>query len=80
MITQLKITNNAETPLRYINGVFKNDTEFNFVPGINIIVGKNGSGKSTLLKLLSTYGFCRNHFVSDEKEIRNLYEFGNDEI
>ena len=80
MITQLKITNNTETPLRYINGVFKNDTEFDFVPGINIIVGKNGSGKSTLLKLLSVYGFCRNHFVSDESEISNLYGFGEKEI
>lgn len=34
---------------------FKNGKEYEFKPGVNIIVGKNGCGKTTLMKLIESY-------------------------
>jgi len=39
--------------------LFQKDAEFNFKPGVNIIVGENGSGKTTLLSLI------KNHIAHD---------------
>lgn len=60
MITSIKITDNKRTPLRYLLDIdaFKNDTEYKFTPGINVIIGRNGCGKSTLLNLIAMYTFC----------------------
>lgn len=55
MITKLKITNNANTPLSYLPDVFENGFEVDFKPGVNIIVGENGCGKTTLMNLLKIY-------------------------
>lgn len=60
MITSIKITDNNRTPFRYLPDVdaFKNDTEYKFIPGVNVIIGRNGCGKSTLLNLIAMYTFC----------------------
>lgn len=60
MITSIKITDNKRTPFRYLPDVdaFKNDMEYKFTPGVNVIIGRNGCGKSTLLNLIAMYTFC----------------------
>lgn len=57
MVTKLKITDNTNTPVRYLSEVpyFKNCLEIEFKSGVNIIVGENGCGKTTLMKLLKSY-------------------------
>lgn len=55
MITKLKITDNANTPLSYLPDVFENGFEVEFKSGVNIIVGENGCGKTTLMNLLKIY-------------------------
>lgn len=57
MVTKVVITDNANSPLRYISELkaFKNGTEYEFKPGVNIIVGENGSGKTTLMNLIRKY-------------------------
>lgn len=37
--------------------IFPHETSFEFVPGVNVILGGNGSGKSHLMKL--SYALCR---------------------
>lgn len=57
MIERVVIRDNKKSPMYYISELdaFKNGTEYDFKPGVNIIVGENGSGKSTLLKLIEGY-------------------------
>lgn len=59
MITKIKITDNKAVPggLEHLSSLpaFANGKEYNFKPGVNLVVGRNGSGKSTLLKILKTY-------------------------
>lgn len=57
MITRVVIKDNTKSPLRYISELkaFKNGTEYEFKPGVNIIVGENGSGKTTLMELIRKY-------------------------
>ena len=57
MITKVKINNKKNSPIPHISDltIFDKHNEFDFKPGINIIVGPNGSGKSTLLKLIERY-------------------------
>lgn len=59
MITSIRIDDNKKTPFKYTPKIkaFKNDSEFIFKPGVNVIVGKNGSGKSTLLNMISKYRY-----------------------
>lgn len=57
MIHSLKITDAKRTAFGYIDDIiyFEGNREFEFKPGVNLIVGPNGSGKSTLLKLMRFY-------------------------
>ena len=57
MISKVVIRDNKKSPVSYLSDldVFKNDAEFDFINGVNIIVGENGSGKTTLMKLIEAY-------------------------
>lgn len=57
MIERVLIRDNKNAPLYYLSDLdaFKNGTEYDFKPGVNVIVGENGSGKTTLLKLIERY-------------------------
>lgn len=57
MVTKVIIRDNKKCPLRYISELdnFKNGSEWEFKPGVNIIVGENGSGKTTLLNIIRAY-------------------------
>lgn len=58
MLQSVYIKDNQNTPYSYIPKLFKNDTLFNFNPGVNILIGPNGSGKSTILNIISLYLWC----------------------
>lgn len=66
MIENVIIEDNSRLPLKYSSKLesFKNGTRFDFINGINIIIGKNGSGKSTLLKNISSYLLCKDNYYS----------------
>lgn len=84
MIYQVKITNNKKSHLKYLVDVFKNGNEFNFKPGINIIIGPNGSGKSTLLNLIKHYTLCKkqhsSEFYSDIIDFSDYYDYGKTDL
>lgn len=75
MITSVSIIDNKNLPLGYSHKVeaLKNGTKFNFINGINIIIGKNGSGKSTLIKNIASYLLCKNSYYS---KLPNFATFG----
>lgn len=60
MLQKVIIKDNTNLPLSYASDLeaFKNGVEYNFRPGINIIIGPNGSGKSTLIRMLSMFFWC----------------------
>lgn len=57
MVTKVVIRDNTKSPIHYIADLkaFTNGTEYEFKPGVNIIVGENGSGKTTLMNLIKKY-------------------------
>ena len=64
MIQSITIENNENMPLKYSHKVLKNGTKFNFINGINVIIGKNGSGKTTLLRNMAFYMLCNDNYYS----------------
>lgn len=60
MLQKVLIKDNTNLPLSYAANLeaFKNGVEYNFKPGINIIVGPNGSGKSTFIQMLNMFFWC----------------------
>lgn len=60
MTTKVIINDNTQTPLSHLHKLdaFKNGKEYEFKPGINIIIGRNGCGKSTLMNLIALYTLC----------------------
>lgn len=64
MIQSVTIENNENMPLKHSPKVLKNGTKFNFINGINIIIGKNGSGKTTLLRNMAFYLLCNDNYYS----------------
>jgi len=57
MVQKVVIRDNTKSPVHYLPELkaFKNGSEYEFKPGVNIIVGKNGCGKTTLMKLIESY-------------------------
>lgn len=57
MVTKVIIRDRKKSPLRYISEleIFRDGTEFNLKPGVNVIIGENGSGKTTLIDLIKAY-------------------------
>ena len=78
MLKRIKITDNQKTSLNYLSEVFSNGTEFNFKPGINIMVGGNGCGKSTLMKLLYNYLLCSNSCSTQTPNVSDIHEIISD--
>ena len=66
MIKSITIEDNTKLPLKYSYKLesLKNGTTYNFINGVNIIIGKNGSGKSTLLKNIASYLLCSRSYYS----------------
>lgn len=66
MIKNIIIDNNKNLPLKHSYKLesLKNGTIFDFINGVNIIIGKNGSGKSTLLKNIALYLLCNDNYYS----------------
>ena len=86
MITKVIINDNTQTPLSHLHKLdaFKNGKEYDFKPGINIIIGRNGCGKSTLMNLIALYTLCYKKNVTklpdDTIEMLNYFEdFGDDD-
>lgn len=67
MIRKVIITDSKNLPLRYARDLesFKNGKEYEFKPGINIIVGNNGCGKTTLIKMIASYMLCENKMCTE---------------
>lgn len=68
MIHKAILNNISLSPYPYIdserNDIFNLKNEYEFKPGINILIGKNGCGKTTLLNILRSYTLCNNEYHS----------------
>lgn len=85
MITKLIVNDNRKSPVKYICDLdaFRNGIDYDFKPGVNIIVGENGSGKTTLLELLRRYLMV--DYTSCGRGMYNsnmskMYMFGSEDI
>ena len=67
MITKVIIKDVGNTPIEWCKKVFKGGEEFNFTPGVNLVIGENGSGKSTLMKLIASYTLCSKTLCTEFK-------------
>ena len=73
MIKSITIEDNTKLPLSYKLESLKNGTTYNFINGVNIIIGKNGSGKTTLLNNIASYLLCSHSYYS---KLPNSSAFG----
>ena len=75
MIKSITIEDNTKLPLKYSYKLesLKNGTTYNFINGVNIIIGKNGSGKTTLLNNIASYLLCSHSYYS---KLPNSSAFG----
>ena len=75
MIKSVIIGDNKNLPLKYSYKLesLKNGTRFDFINGVNIIIGENGSGKTTLLQNIASYLLCKHNYYS---QLPNLAVFG----
>ena len=75
MIKSIIIDNNKNLPLKYSYKLksLKNGARFDFINGVNIIIGKNSSGKSTLLNNIASYLLCAHNYYS---QLPNFSMFG----
>ena len=73
MIKSIIIEDNTKLPLSYKLESLKNGTTYNFINGVNIIIGKNGSGKTTLLNNIASYLLCSHSYYS---KLPNFSAFG----
>ena len=66
MIKSITIDDNTKLPLKHSYQLesLKNGTRFDFINGVNIVIGKNGSGKTTLLKNIASYLLCSDTYYS----------------
>lgn len=57
MIEKITINDNTKSPVGWLPKLdnFANGKEYDFIDGVNIIVGDNGCGKTTLLELIKRY-------------------------
>lgn len=76
MLQRVLIKDNTNLPLSYASDLeaFRDGTEYNFKPGINIIIGPNGSGKSTLIRMLSMFFWCCTGMESSYRKGLELYD------
>lgn len=80
MIHKAILNNISLSPYPYIdserNDIFNLKNEYEFKPGINILIGKNGCGKSTLINILRSYTLCNNEYHSKlPKSLLNINLF-----
>lgn len=75
MIKSISIIDNENLPINhsYKLEALSNGTTFNFINGVNIIIGKNGSGKTTLLQNIASYLLCKHNYYS---QLPNFSVFG----
>ena len=84
MIKSITIDNNENLPLKYSYKLesLKNGTKFDFIKGVNIIIGKNGSGKTSVVEAISVYlnnAFTDEYFATRE-DWADSYRKQRDEI
>lgn len=67
MIKSVKILDVEKQPIRWLNTIeaLHNGAEFNFTPGLNVIIGNNGCGKSTLMNILYSYTLSNNGITTE---------------
>lgn len=76
MIEKIIITDRKNLWKPYMGEVL-HEHEYNFTPGINIIVGENGCGKTTLFKAVYNYMLANNGIYSSVPRKRLLFPKAN---
>ena len=72
MIEKIIITDRKNLWNFYMSDVLQ-ESEYNFTPGVNIIVGENGCGNTTLFKAIYNYMLANNGIYSSVPDRRLLF-------